>query len=628
VSDPSERYIYRNADGTDSYRVTRSSGKSFYIHSKDGTEWHRGLNGSEPIPYHLPEVLLAKNRGEPIWVVEGEKDANTAATIGLVATTNHGGAGKWREQHSHWLRGAEEVIIVWDRDDEGRKHAWIVHDSLAAVGVETIRFRRAAYGKDLTDHIGEGGTLDQLVDQKPRRPKPKPKKRRRADVPIDDTPLVFQLILERLQGVKPELGKDHQYNAICPAHDDTRPSLSVKLGEERVFLKCQAGCEFDDIVAALGLKNSDLVWKEADESDHDRQVQVEVEKLLIRQEARIQVESLTAGFEYDIELLNRISLKEELAEPETAERFLIDEMMPHDGRTMIVAEEKAGKTRFCLSLCKALCDSDQFLGRAVTFTGRICYLNGEMSKSMFVEWVRQAEFDNPDRLIAKHLRGQTFPFWRQDYMERVADWLALMKIELLIIDTQYIFMRGFVTNENDNLEVSRWQGAVDALRNLAGVANVLVVHHRGHSEDMHGRGASAIGAWPDVTWYLSKMGDKVKGERLPQDAPRSLALNGRIATFEPIELEYDLGTGLYKYGHISRKEGINLRRFAEWIDRLKVYYADNGRWPGRDRAKRLIPVKADMRDDVFLDALGRGIVELVEERGVRGGKIMRVVPKG
>lgn len=49
------------------------------------------------------------------------------------------------------------------------------------------------------------------------------------------------------------------WQAKCPAHDDTNPSLSVTEGHDgRVLLKCHAGCPAETIVAALGLKLRDL----------------------------------------------------------------------------------------------------------------------------------------------------------------------------------------------------------------------------------------------------------------------------------------------------------------------------------------------------------------------------------
>jgi len=49
------------------------------------------------------------------------------------------------------------------------------------------------------------------------------------------------------------------YLAVCPAHADHAPSLSISAGDDgRVLLHCWAGCETRDIVAALGLQWTDL----------------------------------------------------------------------------------------------------------------------------------------------------------------------------------------------------------------------------------------------------------------------------------------------------------------------------------------------------------------------------------
>jgi hypothetical protein len=63
-------------------------------------------------------------------------------------------------------------------------------------------------------------------------------------------------LLERLERVESRNGS---YIALCPAHDDTEPSLSVSEGEDgRALIKCFAGCTPERITAALGLRMGDL----------------------------------------------------------------------------------------------------------------------------------------------------------------------------------------------------------------------------------------------------------------------------------------------------------------------------------------------------------------------------------
>jgi hypothetical protein len=49
------------------------------------------------------------------------------------------------------------------------------------------------------------------------------------------------------------------WKALCPAHEDREPSLSVSEGDDgRALLKCFAGCKTENIVAELGLEMKDL----------------------------------------------------------------------------------------------------------------------------------------------------------------------------------------------------------------------------------------------------------------------------------------------------------------------------------------------------------------------------------
>ena len=52
------------------------------------------MKGVRRVLYRLPELLARPD--EPVYVVEGEKDADRLASMGLLATTNSGGAGKWQ----------------------------------------------------------------------------------------------------------------------------------------------------------------------------------------------------------------------------------------------------------------------------------------------------------------------------------------------------------------------------------------------------------------------------------------------------------------------------------------------------------------------------------------------------
>jgi len=91
--------------------------------------WIWNLEGVRRVLYRLPE-LLAAPKGEVVFVVAGEKDADALHSIGLLATTNVcGERTEWLESYSQTLAG-RDVIVVEDRDTAGRRHACEVRGSL------------------------------------------------------------------------------------------------------------------------------------------------------------------------------------------------------------------------------------------------------------------------------------------------------------------------------------------------------------------------------------------------------------------------------------------------------------------------------------------------------------------
>jgi hypothetical protein len=63
-----------------------------------------------------------------------------------------------------------------------------------------------------------------------------------------------------------------KWQAKCPAHDDRQPSLSVREGRGgRTLIQCFAGCEPAAIVAACGLRLSDLFMDDRPSDDYRRQ---------------------------------------------------------------------------------------------------------------------------------------------------------------------------------------------------------------------------------------------------------------------------------------------------------------------------------------------------------------------
>ncbi len=152
-------YDYRDEAGNLLFQVCRMDPKGFYQRRPDGNGgWVNDLKGVRPVLYRLPE-LLAADLAEPVFIVEGEKDADRLAALDMVATTNSGGAGKWKPEYSEALHG-RNVVILPDNDNPGQTHSEQVAASLHGVAesVKVVELPGLPEKGDVSDWLDAGGT--------------------------------------------------------------------------------------------------------------------------------------------------------------------------------------------------------------------------------------------------------------------------------------------------------------------------------------------------------------------------------------------------------------------------------------------------------------------------------------
>jgi hypothetical protein len=140
-------YDYTDEKGVLLFQVVRMDPKDFRQRAPDGSGgWIYKLEGVRRALYNLPKVLAA----DVVFIPEGEKDADTIGSMGLVATTNCGGSKKWLPEYSPFLRG-KEVVLLPDNDKAGEEHLETLRAALGKV-VKSMRIVKMPEGiKDISE---------------------------------------------------------------------------------------------------------------------------------------------------------------------------------------------------------------------------------------------------------------------------------------------------------------------------------------------------------------------------------------------------------------------------------------------------------------------------------------------
>lgn len=169
-------YDYKDESGTLLFQAVRQRldnavhfpnepRKKFKQRTPDGKgNWVWSLKGIRRVLYRLPE-LLASDPASTVWIVEGEKDVDRLRALGLVATCNPMGAGKWIDEFSDSLLGRDTVIIP-DNDDPGRAHAQTVAASLQgkAKSIRILELSNLPDKGDVSDWLDAGHDETELCN--------------------------------------------------------------------------------------------------------------------------------------------------------------------------------------------------------------------------------------------------------------------------------------------------------------------------------------------------------------------------------------------------------------------------------------------------------------------------------
>lgn len=167
-------YNYHDEHGKLLFQVVRFAGKQFrQRHMGPDGKWQWGIGDTRRVLYRLPLIAKA-NRRRRVVIVEGEKDADRLEKLGMLATTNPMGAGKWRDEYADMLAGCHCIILA-DNDpvDEklgyspGLRHAEQVYESLkrTAASLKMVLLPGLPPKGDVSDWLDAGHGRGELAEQ-------------------------------------------------------------------------------------------------------------------------------------------------------------------------------------------------------------------------------------------------------------------------------------------------------------------------------------------------------------------------------------------------------------------------------------------------------------------------------
>jgi hypothetical protein len=155
---------YRDEEGRTLYKICKDTKKRWAAFRPDpasSTGWQRGIGDARRVLYRLPEVIDSIGT-EPVWCCEGERDADTAASVGLIGTAAP--FNKWSKVDLSSLRG-RQCVVVCDRDAPGYAQGLMRAAKLRELGAlvddEDIVWPGLAHDSlvnDLTDLVDVVGT--------------------------------------------------------------------------------------------------------------------------------------------------------------------------------------------------------------------------------------------------------------------------------------------------------------------------------------------------------------------------------------------------------------------------------------------------------------------------------------
>jgi AAA domain-containing protein len=371
----------------------------------------------------------------------------------------------------------------------------------------------------------------------------------------------------------------------------------------------------------------DAATDESDADDYERDVEAGVQRELKRMDilSRAKRAQATRGHTEPPPERSQ-SLSDALSAPPDPVQWLIDGMASAQSNIILTGQYKTGKTALMLgSLIPALVDDEPFLGKFAVSVPKggavVGHWNLEMSPVDIIDkYMRPVGIRNTHNVHIAHWRGYGLNILTDPGKQTAVEWLTSRGVNVWTIDSYAQLARMAGINSNDNDEVYALMGAIDEIKERAGVDVCFMLGHTGRGSDDKNpgglnptRGASAVDEHVDARWVLTKDASDI----------RFLAAEGRDVTpLPPTALEFTEATKRTKMG--SEQKGDIAKHGL--VQAVVTVLASAGTGVGMNQTDLVKRLRASVKigsvhaKDVIIEAEAAGYIDIRREQREAGGR--------
>lgn len=170
-------FVYRDYNGKPLYRIIKQKeGQEYAVQSYQNGEYIYGMNGTQKVPYNIPQLNNSKDK--VVFVVNGEDKADLLTELGFISTTApFNSPKKWRKEFNFYLSNAKGVIILQDNKENSTKYVANTYrtikediENVGIVGVIDISIKLEEYLDsettiiDLRNQLKDDEKLKQMLN--------------------------------------------------------------------------------------------------------------------------------------------------------------------------------------------------------------------------------------------------------------------------------------------------------------------------------------------------------------------------------------------------------------------------------------------------------------------------------